>query len=307
MLSSVSTKTKAVITLFLLSPILAELLSGSSTFFTFFNPLYFLLQAVSYGIPALVIRELAIRWKLGISGMFILALGYGVFNEGLLAHTFLLPNASFFMDYGFNFGLNWAWMPFAAIWHSLHSVVYPILITCLFYPSVAEQPWLAGRTVKILFSIAFLESLVLYFAPHNLTSIYFFVFWAAIFVFAFISKKLPKPIPHLPLKSSKAVFFLGAATVLFYFVLIAITKTQTPLIIFWAILIGFVLGLWALLKKKQWTALPAFIVFACGDYVASCLFAILGRRSLEVILTNVVLITGLLFVVKKASSKKEFL
>jgi len=294
-------KIKAVIALGLLSPVLAELLSGSAPASVFFDPFFFVLQVVSYGIPALIMRELAVKWKLGVSGLFVLGLGYGIFNEGLLANTFFSEDASFFKGYGFYLGLNLAWVPFAAIWHSLHAILYPTMLVHFLYPDVAQQRWLSGRMVKLLFVIALLESGLLYFAPHkNFQGTYFFVFWLAIFILAFLSKRFTAPVEYKSLTSYKGAFFLGFFTVPLYVILIALTKTQLPLFIYWIVLIGLVLVLWRRLKKKEWVTVPALIVFLSGDYIGNGIFAVLGRRSFEVLLTSIAITSFLLYLVRKS-------
>lgn len=38
---------------------------------------------VIYGVAALLIRELAVRWHLGIEGILILGIVFGIYNEGI--------------------------------------------------------------------------------------------------------------------------------------------------------------------------------------------------------------------------------
>jgi hypothetical protein len=297
-------KTKAILVLFFLSPILAELLSGSSPARTFFNPPFFLLQIISYGIPALVVREIAIRWNLRFSGMFVLAIGYGIFNEGLLAGTFFLVNASFFQSYGYYLGLNFAWIPFAAVWHSLHSIVYPILITSALFPSVAKEPWLSSRTTKILFALAALETGLLYFSQHSRPQGYFLILWFAIIILALIAKKYSGNLEFKPNKFSLGALAAGFLTVALYFVLIAITKTQITIFVYWIILIIFVKAFWWLIKKNHWHTMPLLISFAAGDYIGNGVFAIIGRGALpEVLATSIAVSAVLLYVAKKAASQ----
>ncbi len=303
-------KTKATITLFALSAILSELLSGSSPATHFFNPLFLVLQLLTYGIPALVMREMAVRWKLGISGIFILALGYGIFNEGLVARTFFSQDGTLFSDgYGFYYGLNFPWIGFAAVWHSLHAILFPILLTYFLYPETANQPWIASnRKIKILFALAALESIVIYFTPKGAfpTSL-FFIFWLAIFAFAWLSKKFTAPIKLYAQNFSKKPFFLGFITVLpLYVVLIAITKTRTPLLGYFLVLTFLVWIFWWLLKKKQWDSVPLLIVFIAGDYIATGIFAIIGRGGApEIILTSAVISIWLLALVKRVKRNSQ--
>ena len=68
---------------FLLSPRIAELLSGSALPTEFFNPIVFLLLASLYGSDAILMRELTLRWKKGRLSLLLLGAAYGVIEEGL--------------------------------------------------------------------------------------------------------------------------------------------------------------------------------------------------------------------------------
>lgn len=68
--------------LFFLSPVIAELLSGSSPPAEFFNPFSFLLLAVLYGGGAIIARELTHRWGRGWPTLLVLSAAYGIVEEG---------------------------------------------------------------------------------------------------------------------------------------------------------------------------------------------------------------------------------
>ena len=71
---------KPILTLVVIVPFLTELLSGNFTLSRFFIPPVFIAFIIAYGLAALLIRELAVKWKLGIEGIFILGLAYGIYN-----------------------------------------------------------------------------------------------------------------------------------------------------------------------------------------------------------------------------------
>ena len=89
----------------------------------FFSELLILL--IIYGCAVLLIRELSVRWRLGLIGIFILGLAYGFYNEGIVTKTLLLsktiPMNNFI--YPTKFGINWAWALFINVWHALHAVL----------------------------------------------------------------------------------------------------------------------------------------------------------------------------------------
>jgi hypothetical protein len=89
----VRTHWPGLLTLLLLSPVAAELLSGSAPPVEFFSPIGLLILIPWYGLKALLCRELSIRWRSGLAGLFLLGAAFGVFEEGILVKTFFDPNA----------------------------------------------------------------------------------------------------------------------------------------------------------------------------------------------------------------------
>lgn len=101
---------KAAITLLFLSPITAELLSGSAPPVEFFNPFGLMTLVVLYGCGAIILRELKIRWRKGYGVLLVLGAAYGIIEEGLMVKSFFYP---YWMDigilgvYGRWLGVNW--------------------------------------------------------------------------------------------------------------------------------------------------------------------------------------------------------
>ena len=132
-------KGRALWVLAFLSPIIAELLSGSSPPLEFFNPISFALLLGLYGAGVLVVRELAVMWRLGWMGIIVLGAAYGILEEGVAIKSFFDP---FWMDlgglgeYGRYVGTNWVWAVWLTIYHSMISITLPILITWLLYPNL---------------------------------------------------------------------------------------------------------------------------------------------------------------------------
>ncbi len=84
-------KNSSTLVLFLLSPAIAELLSGSAPPLEFFNPLGFVILASLYGSGAILARELALRWRKGYLSLLLLGAAYGVIEEGLIVKSFFDP------------------------------------------------------------------------------------------------------------------------------------------------------------------------------------------------------------------------
>jgi len=132
-------KGRALWVLALLSPIIAELLSGSSPPLEFFFPTSFALLMGLYGAGVLVVRELSVIWNRGWMSIIVLGAAYGILEEGVAIKSFFDP---FWMDlgglgeYGRFLGTNWVWAVWLTIFHSMISITLPILILWLLYPNL---------------------------------------------------------------------------------------------------------------------------------------------------------------------------
>lgn len=79
---------KAIFSLLILSPGIAELLSSSSPPIEFFNLFSFIYLVSFYGSGALLIREFRVRRRLGYSSILFLGMAYGVLEEGVAVKSF---------------------------------------------------------------------------------------------------------------------------------------------------------------------------------------------------------------------------
>jgi hypothetical protein len=140
--------------LFVLAPVFAELLSGSSPPLVFFFPILTALNLCLYGSGAVLIREAAVRWRLGWPGIFALGVAYGILEEGIALTTFFDPAWPARRDldgYGAGpDGANWIWISSLCVYHSVISMALPILMAQLAYPSRARQPWLRRRALALM-------------------------------------------------------------------------------------------------------------------------------------------------------------
>ncbi len=139
--------------LFVLSPAIGELLSGSSPPAEFFNPAAFLLLAVLYGGGAIMIRELVHRWDKGWPSLLTLGAAYGIAEEGLMVKSFFDPNwqdLDLLGVYGRWAGVNWVWALHLTLYHAVISIAIPILLVNLLYPERRGAAWISRRTFKWL-------------------------------------------------------------------------------------------------------------------------------------------------------------
>ena len=135
--------------LVLFATVLPELLSGSTPPQAFLSPDVFSFCLFAYGIPVLLVRAFAQRHGLGLAALFLLGLGYGIINEGLLAKTVFRNEdvpIDIFDGYGFRGGIQWAWAGFILPWHAMASVILPIVLTHRTFPLAANKTWLGRRT-----------------------------------------------------------------------------------------------------------------------------------------------------------------
>lgn len=136
--------------LFLLSPVIGELLSGSAPPSEFFNPVVFALLASLYGSGAVLARELTIRWGKGYGSLLLLGAAYGVVEEGLMVKSFFdpaWPDLGLLGVFGRWMGINWVWAEMLTIYHAVFSIAVPVLLVELACPSRRRERWLGSRAL----------------------------------------------------------------------------------------------------------------------------------------------------------------
>lgn len=231
-------KGRALWILALLSPIIAELLSGSSPPLEFFNPISFALLLGLYGSGVLVVRELSVIWKTGWIGVIVLGAAYGILEEGVAIKSFFDP---FWMDlgglgeYGRYLGTNWVWAVWLTIYHSMISIALPILLIWFLYPNLrgvrlTDFSKFGTLLVILLLDVAvcalFLNDYVP-FIPMWLLAV------AAVFGLAFYAKHIPKgfmmPKEDYPTWSPRKFAILGFLMISLDFLLAgAFSETAVP-------------------------------------------------------------------------------
>ncbi len=135
--------------LFLVAPMTAEYVSGSSPYL---NPFVWVANFLLYGCGTLLIRELRARWGKGWLGVFLLGAAYMIAEEGLMLNTLFDPDKN---TAGRAMGVNWVWTAGMLVVHTLVSIVTPIMLAESLYAKVAGESWLGRRAAWALF-LAFL-------------------------------------------------------------------------------------------------------------------------------------------------------
>lgn len=148
-----------IVTLIVLAPFIAELLSGA----TRLSVIYVLVpEIMTWGCGALIIRELVRRWQGGWTSLLLLAPTIAIAEEIIIQQTSLAPlvfagsNAS----YGRMFGVNWIWLLAMLVFETFAVVLLPVQLTELAFPGRRNVPWLRTRgfviAVIVFLSGAFL-------------------------------------------------------------------------------------------------------------------------------------------------------
>ncbi|MGI0151367.1 MAG: hypothetical protein ACREC5_05475, partial [Thermoplasmata archaeon] len=92
---------------------------------------------------------------------------YGIVEEGVAVHTFVLTGGSpvnVLGQFGHSLGVNWVRAVGLTLFHTLYSIALPILLTHLYYPALRGRrflpgrwltlPFLAGALIVVLFAVS---------------------------------------------------------------------------------------------------------------------------------------------------------
>jgi len=144
---------KPALTLMLLAPLVAEVLSGATRLSFIFA---LVPEILVWGGGALLIRELVRRWGGGWISIFLLGLALSVAEETVIQQTSLapLPWLAGKPMYGRIWGVNWVYFLFMLGYESVWVVLVPVQLTELIFPKRRNEPWLRTKgfvTVSLLF------------------------------------------------------------------------------------------------------------------------------------------------------------
>ena len=143
----------AILALYFLSPVIGEMVSGSSPPSEFFTVFGLLVLPLLYGGGALIIRELSVIWGKGWASILIMGLAYGIIEEGLMVKSFFDPgwvDLGILGEYGRFLGVNWVWTVMLTLFHCVFSIAVPILLVNIAMPDQAGKRWISDRWLKRL-------------------------------------------------------------------------------------------------------------------------------------------------------------
>lgn len=281
---------RPVLILTLIAPLLTELLSTNVTLLQFvLQPwLYPFFATLGYGIPVLLIRETALRWRIGAPGLWCLGLIYGIYNEGLWAKTFLLTHnmpVHEFEGYGVVHGIALPWAVTISVWHALYAVVFPLTIVHYHCPKERELPWLGRRMYFVLLTVVVNVALLPFFMtgkpPHGapagtMTQLGLYTFAAAaLLVLALL---LPQQrMADTP--GAVRMVWLGIMTLIAILVVpIVLAQRKIPLSAFYLFMLAVSVSVLLLL---HWIAgRQSRLIFALGGILGMALFVLaIGAAS----------------------------
>jgi hypothetical protein len=119
--------------------------SGHQAPAEFLNPITFLVLALPYGLGALVCREFTVRWRKGWPSLVLLALGFGVYEEGLVARSIWDPTWAELGPigaYSFWGGVTWTWTAALLHFHVTVSIGASVVLSHLIHPEHRRERWL---------------------------------------------------------------------------------------------------------------------------------------------------------------------
>ncbi|CAM5643043.1 putative Serine/arginine repetitive matrix protein 2 [Streptomyces afghaniensis 772] [Streptomyces afghaniensis] len=139
-----------VVTLFLMAPLLGEVVGAALRLSYFVEPLRVVSILCFYGAGVVLLREIAQRLRLNGWGIVLLGVAYALIEEGLALQTIFNPQG---MDgetmYGRAAGVNWFWAVLVCGYHVVWSVLIPIGVVHILFPRESGSPWLSRRKLAV--------------------------------------------------------------------------------------------------------------------------------------------------------------
>jgi hypothetical protein len=281
--NKVFSKLLPILTLYVLSPVVGELLLTSTPMS---RASQLILESLWYGSGALLIREIVRRRNLGWIQVFMLGLCFAIAEEGLSLQTIFNPAyLNLNMTYGRAVGVNWVWMMTIFVYHAIWSITLPIFFAELICKKHKDTPWLNPAGI-IIFSLLFVLSGISFYvfffkmSNYNASWIHFTIAalaLAGLLLWAIFKPFKPIPVPEIKSPGGWGVgifaFIVGSLWLGLLFVIFhpvhpvpAIVVIITGIVVVPAVL--FVLTGWS---KSGWNDTHRFFL-ASGGLLAGMVF-----------------------------------
>lgn len=234
--------------LFILSPVIAELLSGSSPPLVFFNPVLLALQLALYGSGVILVREIVFRWKKGWPSILLMGAAYGLVEEGLALKSVYNPTyPGVDSTFGRLIGVNWVWTTGMITFHAVISIAIPILLVTLIFPKKRAEPWVRDRSL-IFFAALLVSAVVIlnqFIAPYSPPLSLYAMTLVAIACLAVVAKLVPQTLPadkNAKVRNEWWMIAFGCIwTILFYATILVPSSLRPP----WPLVILIMLAFYA--------------------------------------------------------------
>ena len=139
-------------TLFILAPVMAELVSHHQPLWEFFNPIIILITFVPYGCGALVARELVVRSGKGWASLLLLGIAFSLIFEGIVTRVMFNPmwdELDALADYQHVYAVNWSLSLALAHFHVALSIFSAVALAEMLHPKKRHDSWISTRTLII--------------------------------------------------------------------------------------------------------------------------------------------------------------
>ena len=256
--------TNPALILFLLSPAIGELLSGSSPPAEFFTPFGLTMLLGLYGSGALLARELKVRWGKGMGSLLLLGAVYGALEEGVMVASWFnpaWPDLGLLGVFGRWLGVNWVWAAELTMYHAIVSVTVPVMLVELAFPDRRGEPWVSDGWLKAIAAILLLDvavgfvlfGLLLGYTPPLPQ---FLLAPATVVVLALLAKRLPTDWARRGTKQMRRPWFyatvavVGAVASAFTFLVVPSLQPPPALVI--VLGVAIIYGLIRLLTRYNW-------------------------------------------------------
>ena len=298
--------TSAALFLLVVPGFLAEVGSQNTPLLEYLSPVTFLLGTLTYGVPLLVIRELAAARSLNAAGIAILGLAYGILNEGVLARTLTQgsgPPLFDFAGYGQAGPFQVGWTLFMVTWHALHSVLYPMLMARWLFPAAAAGPWFAtgrARWVRFPMAVAMAGLYALYFLNPPAGDVgVFLIYVVATAAIVLVSLRFRSAAGSDASHVMGRPALAGLLTVVLYLGAFA-APGHIPFAWYALAVLATIALASSAIRRAGWRPVPELLRFGAGDYLAfnllaATIAAVQGNHPIEAVAA------GILFVVIFAS------
>jgi hypothetical protein len=198
---------RPVLTLLLVAPFFGEVLSTATSPLALVLPWNLLLFVALYGCGALLCREVACRWGLGLPGLVLLGAAYGVYEEALVDRFWFDPGYAQRTGVGHYsevWHTNLLLAAHLTAFHAAVSVTSSVLLVTWLFPAVRDRAWAPLRVLPILGAAMLLVLFVTsedYVRPPPGPVMAAIAVGVLLVGAAFLSRRLPRPAKDRPRRS----------------------------------------------------------------------------------------------------------